>query len=75
MLLELKRPAEALKELELAAARDPNRFRTFVGAGRAAAQSGNKAAAKKYYGQIVMLAAKAEDRPELHEAKAWLARK
>jgi len=74
MLLELKRPAEALKEFELAAAHDPNRLRTFFGAGRSAAQSGNAAAARKYYGQLVSLAAKADGRPELQEAKSWLAR-
>ena len=42
MLLELKRPAEALKEFERAAAHDPNRLRGFQGAARAAAQSGNR---------------------------------
>ena len=74
MLLELKRPAEALKEFELAVARDPNRLRGFHGAALAAAQSGNATAARKYYGQLVKLTAKADGRPELQEAKAWLAR-
>jgi hypothetical protein len=74
MLLELKRPADALKEFELATSRDPNRLRGYLGAARAAAQSGNKVAAKKYYEQLVTLAAKADTRPELQEARAWLAR-
>ena len=75
MLLELKRPAEALKEFGLSVAHDPNRLRGFLGAGRAAAQSGDKAAARKYYGELITLTAKADARPEIKEAKAWLARK
>ena len=74
MLLELKRPAEALKEFETATAHDLNRLRGFQGAARAAAASGNAAAARKYYGQLVALTAKADGRPEIQEAKAWLAR-
>jgi len=74
MLLELKRPAEALKEFELAASHDPNRLRGFQGAARAAAQSGNKAVARDYYKRVLSLAAKGDGRPELQEAKAWLAR-
>ena len=38
MLLELKRPAEALKEFELSAAHDPNRLRGSLGAARARAE-------------------------------------
>jgi hypothetical protein len=74
MLLELKRPAEALKEFEAAAAHDPNRLRGFHGAARAAAQAGNNALARDYYNRVVSLAAKADGRPELQEARAWLAR-
>ena len=43
MLLELKRPAEALKEFEASQIREPNRFHGFAGAAQAAAQSGNSA--------------------------------
>jgi hypothetical protein len=75
MLLELKRPADALKEFELSVAHDPNRLRGFLGAARAAAQSNNKTAAKKYYGQVVTLTTKGDARPEIQEAKAWLARR
>src|SRR4029453_13252174 len=42
MLLELKRPAEALKEYEASQVREPNRYRGLYGAGQAAAQSGNR---------------------------------
>jgi hypothetical protein len=41
MLLELKRPAEALKEFEASQIREPNRFHGFAGAARAAAESGD----------------------------------
>ena len=42
MLLELKRPAEALKEYEASQLREPNRYRGLYGAGQAAEQSGNR---------------------------------
>ena len=42
MLLELKRPAEALKEFEASQLREPERFRGYYGAAQAAAQSGNR---------------------------------
>jgi hypothetical protein len=74
LLLELKRPAEALKEFGLSVDRDPNRLRGFLGAARAAAQSGNKAAARKYYSELVTLTAKGDARSEVQEAKFWLAR-
>src|SRR5437899_3320507 len=38
MLLQLKRPADALKEFETVQAREPERFRTYYGAAQAAAQ-------------------------------------
>ena len=40
MLLELKRPGEALKEFEASQIREPNRFHGFAGAAQAAAQIG-----------------------------------
>src|SRR5207302_3154377 len=42
MLMELKRPAEALKEYEASQLREPNRYRGLYGAGQAAEQSGNR---------------------------------
>ena len=38
MLLELKRPAEALKEYEASQLREPNRYRGLYGAAKAAAR-------------------------------------
>ena len=73
MLLELKRPAEALKEYEASQKREPNRLRGYYGAGLAASQAGDRAKAKEYFGQLVAMAGKGEPRPELGIARAWLA--
>jgi len=73
MLLELKRPAEALKEFETVQLREPERFRSYYGAAQAAAQSGDKAKARKYFAKLVELAGQGTARPELAQAKAFLA--
>jgi tetratricopeptide (TPR) repeat protein len=73
MLLELKRPAEALKEFEASQIREPNRFHGFVGAARAAAESGNSPKAKEYYARLLELVGKEGSRPELEQAKGFLA--
>jgi Tetratricopeptide repeat len=76
MLLEMKRPAEALREFEASQKHEPNRFRGLYGAGKAAEQSGDMAKAKTYYEKLVVLTQKADtERPELNEAKAFLAKK
>jgi len=75
MLLELNRPAEALKEFEASQKREPNRFHGYVGAARAAAQSGDTAKAKQYYMRLVELTAKGTMRPELEQAKTYLAKR
>ena len=73
MLLELKRPADALKEFEASHVREPERFRGYVGAVQAAAQSGDKAKAKRYFARLVELAGQGTARPELAQARAFLA--
>jgi tetratricopeptide (TPR) repeat protein len=76
MLLELKRPAEALKEFEHSQTREPNRFRGLYGAARAAAQSGDVAKAKTYYEKLLRLSQNADiERPEIGEAKAFFLKK
>ena len=74
MLLEMKRPAEALKEFEASEKHDPSRFRGLYGAGQAAAQAGDSAKAKRYFARLIELAGKGDSRPELDLAKAYLAR-
>jgi tetratricopeptide (TPR) repeat protein len=75
MLLELKRPAEALKEFEASQIREPNRFHGFAGAARAAAESENPAKAKQYYTRLIELVGKGDSRPELEQAKVFLAQR
>ena len=72
MLLALKRPADALKEFEASQVREPERFRGYAGAAKAAAQSGDKARARTYYGKLVEMAG-AGARPEIAEARTFLA--
>ncbi|PYM19392.1 MAG: hypothetical protein DMD78_25115, partial [Candidatus Rokuibacteriota bacterium] len=72
MLLQLKRPADALKEFETVQAREPERFRTYYGAAQAAAQSGDKAKARRYFAKLVELAGEGT-RPEIAQARAFLA--
>ena len=73
MLLEMKRPAEALKEYEASQAREPNRYRGLYGAGTAASLSGDKAKAKQYFARLVDMAGSAGPRPEIGTARAYLA--
>ena len=75
MLLQLNRPAEALKEFEQAQTREPNRFRGLYGAGRAAAQAGDRDKAKYYFGRLVETASSGDPRPELADARDYLASK
>jgi tetratricopeptide (TPR) repeat protein len=75
MLLAADRPDEALQEFEAVQRVEPNRFRALYGAGRAAELAGDEAAAKRYYGRVVELAAAADTaRPEIEAAKAFLTR-
>jgi tetratricopeptide (TPR) repeat protein len=71
MLLEVKRPADALKELEAVMKKEPNRFRATYLAARAAEQAGDALKARQYYREVVQIAAGAEAgaRPELREAR------
>jgi tetratricopeptide (TPR) repeat protein len=73
LLLEMGQPAEALREYETALAANPNRHRGFLGAARAAEKTGDREKASAYYTKLVDLAQKADtDRPEIHQAKAFL---
>jgi tetratricopeptide (TPR) repeat protein len=72
MLLELKRPADALKEFEASQVREPERFRGYYGAAQAAAQSGDKGKAKRYFTKLVEMAGQGTPRPELMQARAFL---
>ncbi len=73
LLLEIGRPADALKEYETALNANPNRYRGFWGAACAAEKAGDRQKASAYYTKLVDLAAKADtQRPEIRVAKAFL---
>jgi tetratricopeptide (TPR) repeat protein len=72
MLMELNRPAEALKEYEASQQREPNRYRGMYGAGQAAAQSGNSDKARQYFSKLVELASSGDSRPETEKARQYL---
>jgi tetratricopeptide (TPR) repeat protein len=72
-LLELNDPAAALKEYEQSVSTERNRFRSILGVARAAKQTGDTAKAREAYGKLVTVASADSDRPELAEAKAFLA--
>ncbi|MCA1561721.1 MAG: hypothetical protein LC753_14350 [Acidobacteria bacterium] len=71
MLLELKEPAQALKEFEATLKKEPNRFRAVYGAARAASLAGDRAAARRYYDQLLRICERGDTpgRPELADAR------
>ena len=73
MLLELGRPALALKEYEASQQREPNRFRGWFGAATAAERAGERDKAKVYYAKLVEIARGGESRAELTRARRYLA--
>jgi tetratricopeptide (TPR) repeat protein len=76
MLLELKQPAPALKEFEASQGREPNRFRGYYGAARAAEAAGDRRKAADYYAKLMVLAKNADSsRPELVRARAYVAQR
>jgi len=67
-------PGEALLEFEASDKAMPNRFRIVDGAARAARDSGSVDAAKRYYLALTVLAERGDgDRPEVAEARTYLA--
>jgi tetratricopeptide (TPR) repeat protein len=76
LLLELKQPKAALKEFETSLNLAPNRLRGFSGAAKAAALANDRKKAAMYYAKLVELTKNADtDRPEIQEAKRYLAMK
>jgi hypothetical protein len=75
MLLELRRSKEALAEYKTDVKNAPNRFDGLLGAARAAQASGDTTVAQSFYTQLASICLPGADRPELAEAKTYLARK
>jgi hypothetical protein len=75
MLLELKRPAEAIAEYKTVLKNSPNRFDGLLGAARSAQAAGDAGGAQSYYARLAEICGAGADRPELAEAKTYLAQK
>src|SRR5712692_4567203 len=76
LLLELKRPEQALAEYQVDLRFNPNLFNGLYGAARAAELAGKTDKATDYYAQLVQACAGSNsDRPELARAKSLIAQK
>jgi hypothetical protein len=73
MLLERGMAKDALAAFEATLKKEPNRLGAYVGAAKAAEQSGDKAKARDYYKKIVAIAGAADQsRSEVADARAFL---
>ena len=74
MLLETKRPAEALVEYQQALKLSPNRFNGLYGAGMAMETAGEPAAARRFYTALLQSTddGARSTRPEIAHAKAFV---
>jgi tetratricopeptide (TPR) repeat protein len=72
MLLELKRPQEALAEYKLALTSSPNRFNGLFNAGLAAEAAGDQAQAQNYFAALLKITDNGSQsaRPEFEHAKS-----
>jgi tetratricopeptide (TPR) repeat protein len=74
LLLELKQPSAALQEFETSLRSAPERFNGIYGAARAASLATDQRKARAYYKKLIALTQQADTpRPEINEAKAFLA--
>jgi tetratricopeptide (TPR) repeat protein len=74
LLLAADEPAAALTEFEASLLNNPNRYRSFAGAAKAAERLGSRDQAKTYYRKLVTLAGNADtERPDLVTARQFLA--
>jgi len=75
LLLEMAQASAALAEYETALKATPNRYRGYLCVARAADAAGDRAKAVAYYLKLIDLAKNADgERPEIREAKAFLAK-
>jgi tetratricopeptide (TPR) repeat protein len=73
LLLELRRPSDALAEYEAALRLNPNRFNGLYGAAQAAELSGDRLKAAEYYRQLLASCMNADtERNEVSKAKLFL---
>ena len=72
-LLEQKRPREALAEYQACLKVNPRRLNSLYGAARAAEGTGDRESAHRYYAEITAMVAPDATRPEIAQARAFLA--
>jgi hypothetical protein len=73
LLLELKRPADALQSFEASLHLAKNRLASYAGAASAAAAVNDVEHARKYYAKVIELAGGGDsDRPEVSDAKVYM---
>src|SRR5271166_706454 len=76
IMLEAKRPQQALAEYQADLKYSPNRFSGLYGAARAAEEAGNRSEATEYYATLVRVCGgSSSSRPELSHARNLLAKK
>jgi hypothetical protein len=76
MLLEAKRPQQALAEYQTDLKFNPNRFNGLAGAARAAEEAGKRGEASEYYAMLLKVCEGGNStRPELSRARELLAKK
>jgi tetratricopeptide (TPR) repeat protein len=76
MLLQMNRPAEALREFETSLKKEPNRFWSLYGAAKAAKRAGDPGQAASYFQKLLNIAQPADQpgRVELTEARSSIKR-
>jgi hypothetical protein len=73
LLMELKKPGDAIAAYKTVLVEAPNRFDALLGATQASLAAGDTHSARDYYSQLLKIADPAADRPELKDAKSYLA--
>lgn len=73
MLLQSGNPSEALQQYERSQVRDPNRLRSLIGAGQAAAQINDRDKAKSFYARVMQQIGSSNSRPEFRQVREYLA--
>ena len=72
LLMELKKPSDAMQAYKTVLVEAPNRFDALLGAAQASLAAGDTHSARDYYSQLLKIADPAADRPELKEARTYL---
>ncbi len=75
LLMKLHQPARALDEYRAVLKQSPNRFDALYGAASAAQAAGDTATAHQYFAQLLKICGPQADRPELQQARTYMAQR